>query len=176
MLCSFYRFHSWIQRVDEEVTFVNSEFELMSRIKECTHLENYTRVIVTGVSYTGKSTFLDRLHSSMDTYKPCKYPDFELIHEDEFLLLKYHHIIDRWYPWDRYVYSDILPEIRSNYGFKIKVVIFIRNKFKVHDKDVRYKIDEKSKYIELAEMLDKSPVIDEVIVLTDKIQSPTLVI
>lgn len=130
---------------------VTSEDILMTKM--ISHYDEYfwNRCIVTGVSRTGKSTFLDKFHK-VRGLKPIHSPNFEMCDKDTYLFLKYSFLIDRWFNWDRYVFVDKEP-IYESYTHDILPVIFVGNQFDGYD--TRDSKTQNDKYIELAELLSE---------------------
>lgn len=151
------------------ITDLNTLEDLI--LSEILSNQDRNRVIVTGVSNTGKSTFLrmieDKYSREFYNIKSIRYPHFFLNQEDEYLLLKYHRIIDRWYPFDSYVFNNTNLMKLSNYNRNVTVVIFLNKRFDSLSKDDnRNKEDiniQYRKYEDLANELDKTGLFNVVV-------------
>ena len=143
---------------------VNSEDTLSEIIKSHLNEDDWNRVIVTGVSSSGKSTYLNKLFRE-ENIKILHTPPFVMDDAHSRLTFRYHIGVDRWYPIDRFVYQGSEP-IFKTYGHDTIIIIFVRNQFKVPSSDLRPEYaNQRNKYLELAKLADESGAYSKVILL-----------
>lgn len=143
---------------------VHSEDILSGIIKDHLAKDDWNRVIVTGVSSSGKSTYLNKLFRE-DNIKVLHTPPFVMDDSHSRLVFRYQRGMDRWYPLDRFVYQGLEP-ICKTYGHDTIVIVFVRNQFRVPSSDRRPDYArQRDRYLELAKKLDESGVYSEVILL-----------
>lgn len=139
--------------------FIKDEEELTRIMDEWMDEYYWNRIVVTGISRTGKTTFLNKYIEHYDI-KSIHSPDFLMSNEDSYMFFKYSYIIDRWYPWDQYVLPGDREPIIDDYTHDILVVMFLRDQF-IPDGQLamgkRTEVDvQRNRYLRLARRLENS--------------------